>query len=273
MRLKEKMKRRMKKKVVKNIIKWASTSKLLKFPRRIIKECVCYGISIKKGYLLFYNDPETARILDIVRKIKDENNMALRDNEAYQVYMAVRATQKIEGDIVEVGVFKGGSAKLINEIKGNKFLHLFDTFEGLPDLSEEDNKEMCRKGLFKCSLEDVKEYLKECTNIEFYKGIFPSTSDPIKNTKFSFVHLDVDLYEGTLKSLKFLYPRVNKGGIIISHDYSNSHTPGVKKAFDDFFKDKKEPIVEMSGTQCLIVKLGRGTNDTVHAVSEPGVKE
>jgi len=47
---------------------------------------------------------------------------------------------------------------------------------------------------------------------------------------------------------------MNKGGVIISHDYFGS--PVVKKAFDDFFKDKPEPIIEMSGTQCLIVKTG-----------------
>jgi len=66
------------------------------------------------------------------------------------------------------------------------------------------------------------------------------------------VHIDVDLFEATLASLVFFYPKMNKAGIIISHDYDE---PGVRKAFDDFFADKPEPVIEMSGCQCLVVKV------------------
>jgi O-methyltransferase len=126
-------------------------------------------------------------------------------------------------------------------------------FEGLPDLSSEDNKNRFYMGQYSSSFEDVKNYLKKYQNIYFYKGLFPFSAEPVKNNKFSFVHLDVDLYEATLASLKFFYQRMNKGGIIISHDYIE--VPGVRKAFDEFFKDKPEPIIELSGTQCLISKL------------------
>ena len=149
--------------------------------------------------------------------------------------------------------FTGGSTKLICEAKGNRTLHVFDTFEGLPDLSSEDNKNRFYMGQYSSSFEDVKNYLKKYQNIYFYKGLFPFSAEPVKNNKFSFVHLDVDLYEATLASLKFFYQRMNKGGIIISHDYIE--VPGVRKAFDEFFKDKPEPIIELSGTQCLISKL------------------
>ncbi len=47
-------------------------------------------------------------------------------------------TEKIKGELAEVGVYKGGSAKLICEAKGNSILHLFDTFEGLPNVGEND---------------------------------------------------------------------------------------------------------------------------------------
>ena len=46
---------------------------------------------------------------------------------------------------------------------------------------------------------------------------------------------------------------MSKGGIILSHDYVTSL--GVKKAFDEFFKDKIEPVIIMNGNQCLIVKI------------------
>lgn len=241
------------KKIAKKIISWLATTKLLALPRRIAGGIISCAISSKNGVIIYYNDPERAKILDLIRQVKNETEMLLRDNEAYQIFMAVKRTGKINGDIAEVGTYRGGSAKLICEAKGNKTLHLFDTFEGLPSLCHLDDSKQFHKGQFSALIEDVRNYLKKYQNVHFYKGLFPSTAEPVKNKRFSFVHLDLDLYEATITSIEFFYPRMNKGGIIISHDYISA--PGVRKAFDDFFKDKLEPIIEMSGSQCLIVKL------------------
>ncbi len=180
--------------------------------------------------------------------------MKLRDCEAYQLYLAVKNSNKIQGDIAEVGVFKGASAKIICEIKGDKRLHLFDTFEGLPKPNAFDDPNVFSKNQFASELSEVKDYLIQYPHVNFYKGTFPTTALPVSDKQFSFVHLDVDLYQSTHDSLTFFYPRMAKGGIIISHDYLNSL--GVRKAVDDFFKDKPEPIIELEtlGLQCLIVK-------------------
>ncbi len=113
--------------------------------------------------------------------------MSLADQEAFLIYVTVKKTEKIEGEIAEVGVFKGDSVKLICEAT-KKQIHLFDTFEGLPDICEHDKSEHVCKGDFFASLESVKSYLKNYTNFYFYKGIFPSTSEPVENKRFSFVH-------------------------------------------------------------------------------------
>jgi hypothetical protein len=46
---------------------------------------------------------------------------------------------------------------------------------------------------------------------------------------------------------------MGQGGVLISHDYTSA--AGVRKAFDEFFNEKREPIIELPGSQCLIVKL------------------
>ena len=97
--------------------------------------------------------------------------------------MAVKRTGKIEGDIAEVGVYRGGSAKLICEAKGNKQLHLFDTFEGLPDLCEKDGASPFHKGQFIGSYEDVKNYLRKYSSVYFYKG-FARTFSHFSSSKF-----------------------------------------------------------------------------------------
>ena len=73
-----------------------------------------------------------------LKKIRAETELLLEDIEAYYIYMAVKRTQKVPGDIAEVGVYKGGSAKMICSAKGDKHLHLFDTFEGLPKVEDID---------------------------------------------------------------------------------------------------------------------------------------
>ena len=99
--------------------------------------------------------------------------------------------------------------------------------------------------------------MRSYKNVYFYQGIFPETANSIENKNFSFVHLDVDLYKSTLDALEFFYSRVNRGGVILSHDYGSGGEgeTAIKKAFDEFFTDKPEPIFELTGSQCMIIKL------------------
>lgn len=207
----------------------------------------------KDGFTFFFDTPEHQTGLKLIREVKAENEMLLSDLEAYQILMTVQKTEKLPGEIAEVGVYKGGSAKLIRETT-KKPLHLFDTFEGLPNLSPSDDPKNFKSGDCYASLEGVKEYLKKYEGISYYKGLFPGTSGPIRDKLFSFVHLDVDMYESTRDSLEFFYSRMIPGGAIISHDYPSY--AGVKRAFDEFFKDKPEIIIETFGTgQALVIKV------------------
>ena len=80
------------------------------------------------------------------------------------------------------------------------------------------------------------DVLKEFDFVEIYKGWIPEKFYLIKDKKFSFIHLDVDLYEPTLNSLKFFYPRLVNGGIIVCDDYNSKSFNGSKKAWDEFFE-------------------------------------
>lgn len=186
-----------------------------------------------------------------ILKIQRKRGFKMWPDEMAFLYYCAIAASKIEGDFAEFGVSSAGSSRIIAEAKGDKSFHLFDTFEGLP--KPESIDENFKKGQFAASLESVKEYLKDFDNLFFYKGLFPLSAESLeKDRSFSFVHLDVDLYKSTLAGLQFFYPKMSKGGIIVSHDYSI--IKGVKKAFDEFFNDKIEPIIELPTSQCLIVK-------------------
>jgi O-methyltransferase len=206
-----------------------------------------------RGRLSHYGSDERKAFAKDLKKIRSETELLIEDIEAYHIYMAVKRTQKVPGDIAEVGVYKGGSAKIICSVKGDKHLHLFDTFEGLPQVDEIDMVWPFYEGKYSASYDHVKSYLEGDNNVSIYKGVFPATSGPVEDKCFSLVNLDVDCYESTKQCLEFFYSRMSPGGIILSHDYVT--TPGVKKAFDDFFDGKAEPVLETAGSQCLVVKV------------------
>src|SRR5258708_3003216 len=173
----------------------------------------------------------------------------------FNLYQLVLKTQKLPGDIAELGVYRGGSAKLIALLKGDKPLHLFDTFAGMPAVRAGLDRHQA--GDFAdTSLEAVQQYLSAFKGVSFYKGFFPESSRDLAKTPtpFSLVHLDVDIYESTKAGLSFLYPRLVKGAVVISHDYRSQHCPGVKQAFDEFFADKPELVIQLWKTQCLVIK-------------------
>ncbi len=201
--------------------------------------------------LSFYKGNEA---VVLIKSIKKEIDFAFYPYEAFTVYSIAKSQSRLVGDMAEVGVYQGGSAKIICEVKGQRKLHLFDTFEGLPQPSEKDThfgiKFWSNKEFSNTNEDLVRKFLQRYDNLYVYKGRFPDTSGPIKDEKFSFVHLDVDLYESTIECLKFFYPRLIKGGIILTHDY---HTNGVQSAFKEFFRGKNIPIIELNGSQCMIV--------------------
>jgi len=193
-----------------------------------------------------------ARLVGHIKSIQKERGFSMWPDEMANVFQFAAAATKLPGDFAEVGVYRGGSAKLICEAKGERSLHLFDTFEGLPPTGDDDWS--FAKSQYAESLEAVQSYLQqdEYSNLSFYKGLFPETAKAVENNTFAFVHLDVDLLSSTLDCLKFFYPRMEKGGLILSHDFST--TFGVRKAFHDYFDDKPEPVFELGTSQCFVVK-------------------
>lgn len=234
--------------------RWVMKSSIMRVPRRLSGWMMARGLKAKQSIAVSYKGDKRT-VFELIWKIKQETDFIMADHEAFHIYSAVQRVAKVPGDIAEVGAYKGGSSKLICEAKGKKTFHVFDTFEGLPEISSHDNAQQFTKGEFPSSLEEVTKLFSPYSDVHLYKGYFPATSGPIEHKKFSFVHLDVDLHDPTRDSLAFFYPRMSPGGVIISHDYGNA--PGVRKAIDDFFKDKPEPVFEfLAGNQCMIVKVG-----------------
>ncbi len=194
-------------------------------------------------------DDEFLKLVDDMGERCDMDN-----DEKYTLYSSMEAVSNLQGEVAEVGVYKGGSAKILCERKKNKEIHLFDTFEGIPEevVARED---LVGAGwLSDVDVTEVKKYLSIYPNVVIHKGTFPWSADSVKHKKFCLVNLDTDIYQGTFEGLKFFWPRMVKGGRVICHDYNNVDCPGVKRAFMDYFKNNPEKIIDIASTQSMVVK-------------------
>lgn len=199
------------------------------------------------------------RFQKIYGKIKSYT--IVKEDRCYIIHKFCQHCLHLEGDFAECGVYKGGTAFLMaytleNNSVRNKQLHLFDTFVGMPDIADEEPNGH-KKGHFgDISLDEVKNYFKIFPFTIFYPGFIPETFKKIKDGKFAFVHIDVDLYQTTKDCCDFFYNRMVSGGVIIFDDYGfPDYKFTGKRAVDEFFGSKPEsPIVLRTG-QCIIIKL------------------
>ena len=176
--------------------------------------------------------------IDILQTLEEEKNFERELNEIP------------EGDLIEIGVYMGATAKKMAKRYPDRNIYACDTFEGfVEDARPEDSNAKYKKGdLGEATIEKVRENTKQYPNIKLIKGEFPYSANELKNKKFAFAHLDVDVYRATKESLEFLLPRMTEGGKIIVHDYP-AHD-GVRRAVDELVEDKKV----LGGRQCLIIK-------------------
>lgn len=174
------------------------------------------------------------------------------------------ASNKIDGDIVECGVWRGGSMmlvarKLIQMGDRDRSLYLFDTFDGMSEPGEKDismdnikaqalldqsDKYHGQNVWCYSPLDEVRSNMTKTgynpDKIFFVKGKVEDTLPHPDVRKIALLRLDTDWYESTLHELETLYDKLVTGGILIIDDYG--HWSGSKKAVDEFIKTRSLPI-------------------------------
>lgn len=193
---------------------------------------------------------------DLVKKIRDFQRDLRSTDRKYTVIQFLKLVDHLTGDTAECGVYEGATSYFIckHTQQTGKTHHIFDSFEGLSEPSEVDGS-FWRKGSLTAEEQTARKNLSEFGNTIFYKGWIPERFNEVKDVQFSFVHIDVDLYQPTFDSLAFFYDRLQPEGIIICDDYDFIKScPGARKAMDDFFKDKPENVISLSTGQGFIIK-------------------
>jgi O-methyltransferase len=190
----------------------------------------------------------------------NERVIALRDSVDYVVRHGV------PGDVVECGVWKGGSmmavAKtLIDRRAATRRLHLFDTFDGMSEpnavdidfrgesaairLSKERESQSTSLVWAKSSLQEVKDNIYSTGYdrdlLRFIPGKVEDTVPVAAPEEISVLRLDTDWYESTYHELVHLYPRLSLGGVLIVDDYG--HWSGARRAVDQWIYESGARIL------------------------------
>lgn len=209
---------------------------------------------IKEGFdsvIRFENDTEYIKhFSDRIRP-----NTLLDENKLLSLYKKLKEIQPLEGEIVEVGVWRGGSARLLCENAPSSIVFLIDTFEGLPAPKEKDNFHV-ERDFDDTSIKHVLTILNGLNNYNIISGRFPLTTSNniLKKFNYKLVHIDVDLYQEYLNCINFFYPRMIPGGYIIFDDYEANICLGARLAVDEFVNLHNLELVKENNHSFIKIK-------------------
>lgn len=158
----------------------------------------------------------------------------------YMIRNLLLAGDGLPGDWAECGVFKGSTSLIMGEyhrryrlLQPGCSIHLFDSFEGLSAPAGADSGTTMARGDYTGTEEEVRRNLSAYDYFIYHRGWIPDRFPEVADRKFSFVHVDVDLYEPVRDSLDFFLPRMVSGGVIVLDDYGCADTPGALRAADE----------------------------------------
>ena len=188
---------------------------------------------------------ESIRTVRLIHKVK--GNTAVLP---YRLATLYRLTGEIDvhaipGDVVECGVYNGGSAAVMASVCArspqNRTIWLFDSFEGLPQPTEKDGAEAqtcgwwCHGDLSKVQTIFGRMRIPE-SRFRVIKGWFQDTFPAVQIGDIALLHIDADWYDSVKLCLERFYDSVQPGGYVVIDDYG--HWEGCRRAIDEFLRDR-----------------------------------
>lgn len=208
---------------------------------------------------------------DFLKKYELCKDYTMTDvHRMYATYQAVRycIINNIQGSFVECGVWKGGHTMMmalkLKATKQNRYIWLYDTFEGMSEPTKHDvyrNKVIAKNKYLQTNkgettnwcyspIEEVENNMKKTgysdKRIMYIKGDVARTLKKWTPSKIALLRLDTDFYESTKAELETLYPKLSKGGVLLIDDYDAWQ--GSRKAVDEYFlKHNIKPLLHLTG--------------------------
>lgn len=206
------------------------------------------------SYAPWLADKEFNRVYDLVK-----NDTLVDKYKCYSLWQLVEQVAHLEGVIMEVGCWKGGSGVLLArkaqlESPGT-YVHLFDTFSGVVKAGPKDS-DYTGGEHGDATREDVlKLQRKACVEMFVFEGVFPEdTAYIIEDEKIRLCHMDVDVYQSAKDAFAWVWSRLVKGGIIVFDDYGFRSCEGVRRFVDEIRDNPDNIFIHNLNGQAIIIK-------------------
>jgi len=200
-----------------------------------------------------------------------------RETEILLQELKKTLNNNVPGDVVEFGCYKADTSVLYQKLlesmghggafqpenqaaqASQKMLWLYDSFEGLPAKTREDNSaagDAFQAGeLLVTKREVIEKFKKMGLKLPKIKKAFFDNLDIIYDIpeKISYAFLDGDLYQSIKTSLRLVTDKMSQGGVIIVHDYNNPELPGSARAVDEWLKAHQAKVASFRVAETLAI--------------------
>ena len=173
----------------------------------------------------------------------------------YELYSLAKQQASIEGDLVEVGVWRGGSAAILASAMPLKTAHLFDTFEGVVKADSRFDTLYEGGEHSDASTQQVTALFDSLSiSCAIHVGIFPEDTLSDLPEKISLAHIDVDTNASAKESFDKIWPRVVVSGVVIFDDYGAFGCEGVTQFVSETIRDTADALMvhNLNGHALLI---------------------
>jgi len=198
------------------------------------------------GRLLKIDDAEFQSIYEAAERdpahrsrLKDETSSKIC--RCWMLKSLLETLAPIGHEVAECGVNRGLSAYVLAAylrkvgFGDGRELQLYDSFEGLPESDAAANDGgSAAPGLYATPVEHVAAHLAQFPFVRIHPGWIPASLAPAADRWFSFVHLDLNVYEAYRDALEFFWPRLAVPGLVVCDDYGFATSRGAMRAIDEF---------------------------------------
>ena len=202
------------------------------------------------------------QFIEAYGRVREQKHKKDIPERKFVLHSIANSIKHIPGDIAECGVYIGESSFLMLDAMKDtdKKIFGFDSFEGLSQPGKFDK--VTNKHSFKWEQSDLSVPEQMARNnlkpfegrYAIYKGWIPERFHEVEDKEFCLVHIDVDLYQPTLKSIEFFWEKLNTGGALVCDDYGSEACPGARKAMDEFFNERKLSVIHLTTGQGMVFK-------------------
>jgi hypothetical protein len=181
---------------------------------------------------------------------------------------AARTAMKIPGDFIEFGTNRGFlSSAIMHDLdwssRGREF-YLLDTFAGLDERFVSDaekasgvldrNRQEIASGFYTLEVESVRRNFAQWDNVTIVQGPVPLTLDQVPGDRFAFVHIDMNCSPPEVAALRFVWPKLSPGALIVLDDYAYAGYESQKRGMDELGAVLGFDVLSLPTGQGLIVK-------------------